>query len=220
MKKVFFLVLAIAVLTIAMNGCGGSRANITMTTENEKVSFRLVGTDNVTIDWGDGNVANLTLQEMGNWYPHDYSFASSRKIKISGENITELYCQGMGLTSLNVSKNSALTKLYCSNNRLTSLDVSKNTVLAVLVCSNNRLTSLDASKNLTLTDLECLNNEQLIATGLDALFSTLHGNTIEGKVKNIYASGNSGISWARVEDRLPFPNCNPNIAESKGWRVW
>ncbi len=61
--------------------------------------------------------------------------------------LTELYCFGNQLTSLDVSKNTSLTTLSCYSNQLTSLDVSKNTSLTYLDCDNNQLKSLDISRN-------------------------------------------------------------------------
>jgi hypothetical protein len=72
--------------------------------------------------------------------------------------LTELYCSGNGLTSLDVSKNTALVDIYCNNNQLASLDVSKNTALERLGCGTNNLTSLDVSKNTALTELLCDEN--------------------------------------------------------------
>ena len=141
--------------------------------------------------------------------------------------LTKLYCSYNPLTSLDVSKNTALTELNCSDNQLTSLDVSKNTMLTLLICSSNQLTSLDVSKNTSLLALDCNFNNQLIATGLDALFATLHSNAIEGsgfiQGKTIYISGKIGINsgdggWVS-NDRRPFPTCDRSIAERKGWTV-
>ena len=69
-----------------------------------------------------------------------------------------LSCFWNPLTSLDVSKNTALENLYCWGNALTSLDVSKNSGLKKLACYDNSLTSLDVSKNTALTELGCLNN--------------------------------------------------------------
>jgi Leucine-rich repeat (LRR) protein len=64
-----------------------------------------------------------------------------------------LECFGNRLTSLDISKNSALEELRCFSNQLTSLDLSKNSALAWIECNNNRLTSLDVSRNAAL---QCL----------------------------------------------------------------
>ena len=69
--------------------------------------------------------------------------------------LTELTCYRGQLTALDVSKNIALTKLDCSLNPLTALDVSKNTALTKLDCSYNQLTTLDVSENTALTYLNC-----------------------------------------------------------------
>ena len=69
-----------------------------------------------------------------------------------------LFCDENRLTSLDVSQNTALTGLECTLNQLTSLDVSRNTALAGLVCSFNQLTGLDVSQHTALTDLQCYGN--------------------------------------------------------------
>ena len=52
-------------------------------------------------------------------------------------NITGLSCYNNQLTSLDVSKNTALTKIVCNQNQLTSLDVSNNTALTILYSYSN-----------------------------------------------------------------------------------
>jgi hypothetical protein len=67
------------------------------------------------------------------------------------------------LTSLDLSKNTALKSLYCFFNNITSLDLSKNLALTTLRCNNNLLTTLDLSSNINLTELLIFNNPQLTA---------------------------------------------------------
>ncbi|MNK72626.1 Internalin-J precursor [compost metagenome] len=94
--------------------------------------------------------------------------------------LTNLFCSGNQLTSLDVSKNTALDRLNCFNNQITALDVSKNvaltflssttnpiktlnvsknTLLTILYCGNNQLTALDISKNTALKELSCHINQ-------------------------------------------------------------
>ena len=73
-------------------------------------------------------------------------------------NLTSLQCGANKLTSLDVSKNTALQSLDCNHNKLTSLDVSKNSALQTLNCESNQLTSLDVSKNTALKELYCAFN--------------------------------------------------------------
>lgn len=74
-------------------------------------------------------------------------------------NLEDLYCPNNQLTSLNVSKNTALESLSCNFNQLTVLDVSNNTSLQSLYCDNNHLTTLDVSNNTALELLSCHNNQ-------------------------------------------------------------
>ena len=120
--------------------------------------------------------------------------------------LTELRCPTNQITALDVSKNTALTRLECFGNQLAALDVSKNTALTGLECSYNQLTALDVSKNTALTELYCDYN-QLTAAALNALFGTLHSNTIERKM--IFIGYNPGTA-----------TCDISIAENKGWRVF
>ena len=84
--------------------------------------------------------------------------------------LEELYCDYNKLTSLDVSKNTALKELICSRNQLTSLDVSKNTALKYLSGDGNQLTSLDVSKNTALKELHCHDNQ---LTSLDVSKNTV-----------------------------------------------
>ena len=82
---------------------------------------------------------------------------TSQTVTIRGD-VTVLLCNDNQLTTLDVSKNTALTTLDCSKNQLTALDVSQNTALKWLSCSYNQLTTLDVSKNTALTRLDCRKN--------------------------------------------------------------
>ncbi len=115
-------------------------------------------------------------------------------------NLIYLYCSGNKLTSLNVSKNTALEKLVCSSNRLTSLDVSKSVALKYLDCSYNQLTSLDMNNNTSLETLQCEYNKLMNlniskCTALLNLFCTSNQLTNLDVNQNIsldilYCSGN------------------------------
>lgn len=99
--------------------------------------------------------------------------------------LTDLYCNGTILTTLDLSNNTALTYLHCSDNEyLTTLDLSKNTALTDLICENNKsLTTLDLSKNTALTYLECEENEQLatldLSNNIDLTYLECEGNQLK-----------------------------------------
>jgi len=174
--------------------------------------IELAGSGTIVIDWGDGTVTSYELPFWGSYYydvsfSHTYNDINSRTIIIIGENIARLSCLRNRLTSLDVSKNTALTDLFCGYNQLTSLDVSKNTALTRLSCVENNLTSLDVSGCIALAFLGC-NSNQLSSATLNNLFGMLHSNTISGG-KSISINSNPGTK-----------DCNRSIAELKGWTFW
>ena len=126
--------------------------------------------------------------------------------------LTELICDDNPITALDVSNNIALDFLSFERNQLTALDVSNNTALTSLFCNNNQLTVLDVSNNTALWNLYC-NDNLFTAAVLNALFGTLHSNTVYypwgGEAqKRIFIGGNPGTG-----------TCDKTIAESKGWTV-
>ena len=72
--------------------------------------------------------------------------------------VDELAADGNNLTSLDLSRNTALKNVYVSRNQLTSLDVSSNYNLEVLYCSYNQLKTLNIG-GVELTGLDCSNNQ-------------------------------------------------------------
>ena len=74
--------------------------------------------------------------------------------------LTSLNCRGTKLTSLDTSHNTKLETLECDGiPTLTSLNVSGNTELKHLYCSKNALAALDLTNNLELEKLSCGENE-------------------------------------------------------------
>ena len=85
--------------------------------------------------------------------------------------LQRLDCGSCNLNALDVSKNTALTELDCYDNLLTVLDVSKNTELISLRCTWNLMTSLDVSNHTALTSLHCMSTKltSLNVSGCTAL---------------------------------------------------
>ena len=73
--------------------------------------------------------------------------------------MTYLDCSYNKLTTVDLSKNTALKTLYCYNNQLKALDLSKNTELQTLRCANNQLASLALDKNVNLNYVDCQGNK-------------------------------------------------------------
>ena len=71
------------------------------------------------------------------------------------DGVTDIDVSQKNITSLKgIEYFTYLTKLYCYNNKLTSLDVSKNTALRTLRCYFNELSSLDVTKNIALKEYQ------------------------------------------------------------------
>ena len=141
-----------------------------------------------------------------------------------------LYCYENQLTSLDLSKNSALTELFCYDNKLTSLDVSKNTALTVLSCHYNQLTNLDVSKNTALTMLYCYDNKltSLDLTNNKALttlwcYLNQIGHTDMLKLVNSLPTVTDGkfcgISISSSSEKNVLAKSRVEIAKGKGWNV-
>jgi len=86
-----------------------------------------------------------------------------------GNNLLELYCNNLDLTSLDVSSHTALTVLNCRFNNITTLNLSANNNITNLDCWGNPLGSLTVSNLLNLSILNCRE------TGLNTL--DVSGNT-------------------------------------------
>ena len=197
----YFIAIAFAVST-AFSSCGGGGNKMIMKAETDRMSFKMVGFGNATIDWGDGV---CETHEIGNdsWFSHKYTGISVRTVTINGKNITELHCGDNRLTSLDISKNTALECLLCHYNQLTNLDLSKNSSLRELHCDNNQLTSLNVSKNNTAFNYMYCNNNKLTDSALDAFFRALPKNT--------------GKNFLIINDNPGVESCDKSIATNKGW---
>ena len=110
--------------------------------------------------------------------------------------LMHLICYKNELSSLDVSKNTALLTLRCEFNNISSLDVSKNTALLTLECDANNISSLDVSKNTALTYLRCGNNQlSSLDVSNNAALTYLHC----GNFFNLYTSYNK-LSSLDVSD--------------------
>ncbi|WP_050637131.1 leucine-rich repeat domain-containing protein [Candidatus Stoquefichus sp. SB1] len=68
-----------------------------------------------------------------------------------------LYCDGTGITELDISKNVALEELSCGSVGIREVDISKNTALKVISFSGTQIEELDISQNTKLKKLWCYN---------------------------------------------------------------
>jgi Secretion system C-terminal sorting domain len=113
------------------------------------------------LDVSNNNIADLTgIEAFIALKKFDCSFNEVTTLNVTKNTaLTDFRCANNQLTNLDVFKNVALTDLRCDYNQLTNLDVSQNTALTNLYCHINKLTALDVSKNTALTTLSCTNNQ-------------------------------------------------------------
>ena len=110
------------------------------------------------------------------------------------ESLTELECRYNQLTSLDVSRNTALMELECQYNQLPELDVSANTKLWLLICSSNSMETLNVGANTALTYLYCNYNE---LTTLDVSRNTelMYLSCFNNKLTELDVSANTKLAW-------------------------
>ena len=139
------------------------------------------------------NNTKLEKLEFGNFANVDFPKNEVSSLNLSKNTaLRTMNFQMLGLTSLDVSKNTALSELYCFGNQLTSLDVSKNTALTVLRCFNNQLTSLDVSNNTALTYLDCHSN-QLISLDVTKNTALTSLNCYDNQLTSLDVSQNTAL---------------------------
>ena len=117
---------------------------------------------------GDGKI-NVDIKSMK--IPTSYAIKSLEGISFF-EDLETLDCHGIGLTTLNVSKNFKLThmnlgillglnleEVNCSNNKITNIVMDSVGELVKFDCSNNDLMTLDVSQCFKLKELNCSGNQ-------------------------------------------------------------
>lgn len=135
----------------------------------ETIRFVIQNTDSkrIYVDWGDGQIVNVIFPAVKDVYQGGtvkiYSEGDITEFKCADPYIDIYSCHSISnddqLTTLDVSRATALETLVCGKNSLNSLDVSQNHELKELWCDNNELTVLDVSNNPRLETLICQNNQ-------------------------------------------------------------
>ena len=166
----------------------------TMNTTALTVSISVVWTGTGIITANDKEIKNNEFETIT---------ASGGKVtlkSIGDVKLTELYCAGNKLTSLNVSKCTDLTLLACLDNQLPDLNVSYCKQLAALYCHTNRISNLNLLGCTKLTTIQAHKQSVSISKTGDSYFNSILYNSRTGK-SNIQVNGNSYESgWA-----LPLP---------------
>lgn len=170
----------------------------TSDTERE-VNVALSKPGKVSIDWGDGVKKETNIEAaFDGWNQTAITGKVTGEVKIYADNLVYLECpskvNGAGITSIDLSKATALEQLFLSGNKLTTLDVTHNTALKRLEPQNNKLTALDITKNTALERLDVTNN---LITSIDLTKNTelnylkISDNKFEGALD---LSGNTSLA--------------------------
>ena len=125
--------------------------------------------------------------------------------------ITLLFCNSNHLTSLDLSKNTALLALFCSDNQLTSLDVSNNTLLSTLYCQTNKIEILDIQNNIELTQIYCSDNllSTLDITGLSHM---IYLNCSSNLLENLFTANPSLYTLNCAANKLTSLDVSSNTS--------
>jgi hypothetical protein len=168
--KLLSLIMLPAALMLACATTVFAAEQVSMTSAERAIKFYInKDATDIHIDWEDGtksstNDGNDAGRGRLEFY-HRYASEKSHTIVIAATNFKLLDCSENQLTSLDVSKNTALTELHCGSNQLTSLDVSK--------CS--KLKTLDVRNCKLLSRLYCnYDKVKVDAEGCDALSQPNH----------------------------------------------
>ncbi|WP_299246464.1 immunoglobulin-like domain-containing protein [uncultured Aquimarina sp.] len=137
--------------------------------------------------------------------------------------LTTLRCDNNDITSLDLSKNTALIDLRCHDNPLGTLDLSANTLLtrvdafraeltninltgltqlSILKVSENLFSSIDLSTNTRLTELTISENNALTSIDLSSNTELIKLFAFECQLGSLDLSANTKIEVINVEDNL------------------
>jgi len=177
------------------------------------ISFKLVGSGNVVVDFGNGTISTYSL-------PQTISYTGTTSIiKISnGYNITDFTCNSSNLTQIQNTKNfTSLVNLDVSDTSLTAFDFSQITTLeSVDISGTEILTDINTGR-FTLSEIieftadeVNVNTTKLVQTLYDSCeilsiqnagltsISNSYFSQLYTKLKNINLSGNRFILIPRL----------------------
>jgi len=134
--------------------------------------------------------SNTALKELS-VYNESISFSSTITVKTT-------------ITSLDLSKNTALEILDLTGTKIAALDLSANKDLYSLTLSGSSVKSLDLSGNTELTYIDCYNNSKLTSLNITGC----------AKIQNLEVSNNAltGIDAASISNTCMFSVANNNIS--------
>ncbi|PXV67354.1 hypothetical protein CLV62_10327 [Dysgonomonas alginatilytica] len=220
------------------------------TPNTNKFVYFTLNAKKVTIDWGDGQVDELTPNNVSKEFRHEYTNQNLQEISLSTEGMTEYNYKSNGGGQLAELKlgNCPDLELFSTyqQSQLTVLEFGNCPQLRSLSTYNClKLSHLNLKGCLSLKMIDCYNNnlselELGVCSSLEKLILTSNQLTsLELKncqsLKNIECYGNdlSELELNKLFNSLPKVNgwinclenpgwkiCDKSIAEKKGWTVY
>lgn|SRR5690606_22692687 len=188
----------IPMLLLALAACKKDGADTSKEPDTPKQPYIVLKTEK------NANTATITL--LTDAEPSDRADVwidlNNNKIKDPGEEVTKFdnfneYATYELKGSQTITLYGKVTVFGCGKQEISSLDVSKNTALVTLYCDDNKLSSLDLSKNTALLNLLCINN-QIAGDHMKQLINSLPANN-EEKMALIKENGDGNSLPAQAE---------------------
>lgn len=186
-------------LTLLTQGAWADRFVATTTApKGSKLKLTLSGSD-ITLTGLKGKVV----------YDEESTYeVTSQTFAIEG-NLSQVYCYGCKITSIDLSQCPKLEGLGCQGNQLTALDLTACKSLMLLFCESNPLKRLDVSPCPKLGKLNCVqcDLEELVLTGCKEIFEI---SCYQNRLTSIDLTGLSNLRWLYCfENKLTKINTSP-----------
>lgn len=177
-------ILLMLLLTLLTQGAWADRFVATTTApKGSKLKLTLSGSD-ITLNGLKGKVV----------YDQESTYeVTAQTFTIEGK-LSQIYCYGCNITSIDLSQCPKLEGLGCQGNQLTALDLTACKSLMQLFCESNPLKRLDVSPCPKLGKLNCVqcDLEELVLTGCKELFEI---SCYQNKLTSIDLTGLSNLRW-------------------------
>ena len=132
-------------------------------------------------------------------------------------NLTTLSCAHTGISSLDISRNTALKTLNCNGTEISSLDVSSNIALESLACAATKIQSLDVSNNTALTGLDCGLVSTLISLNVTGAYALESLSCESTGISSLDVSENTSLDMLVCDDT---PLAYLNTGEGNALRAY
>lgn len=170
----------------------------------------------IDIDGRNGKILTSSISGLTSLDLSNYSIATLTGIE-DFKSLVSLSCTNTKITTLDLSKNTAIETLNCSASLLTNLNITNNKKLVTLNCSKNNLPSLDLTQNTSLQSLDVSTNsvslldvsQNIKLTTLKCDVNKLTGLDISQNISlDVLSCSQNKISSLNVSSNTKLTNLN------------